>query len=84
MDRIRFPSSYLAIVSSERMAHSRGTVAASIASAGYWRMSGPSWHAQSYFCEHRGYVLQTGEIVLRGKADELQANEEVRRAYLGG
>ncbi|KRT76646.1 MAG: ABC transporter, branched-chain amino acid transport system ATP-binding protein [Armatimonadetes bacterium CSP1-3] len=32
----------------------------------------------------RGYVLQTGEIALSGKAAELQANEEVRRAYLGG
>ena len=33
---------------------------------------------------NRGYVLQTGEIALSGKAAELQANEEVRRAYLGG
>ncbi len=33
---------------------------------------------------NRGYVLQTGEITLSGKAAELQANEEVRRAYLGG
>ncbi len=33
---------------------------------------------------HRGYVLQTGEIALSGGAAELQANEEVRRAYLGG
>ena len=32
----------------------------------------------------RGYVLQTGEIALSGRADELRANEEVRRAYLGG
>lgn len=32
----------------------------------------------------RGYVLQTGEIALSGPAAELQANEEVRRAYLGG
>ncbi len=32
----------------------------------------------------RGYVLQTGEIALSGRAEELQANEEVRRAYLGG
>ncbi len=31
----------------------------------------------------RGYVMQTGEIVLAGKADELRANEMVRRAYLG-
>jgi branched-chain amino acid transport system ATP-binding protein len=33
---------------------------------------------------HRGYVLQTGEIVLAGSASDLQANEDVRRAYLGG
>ncbi len=33
---------------------------------------------------HRGYVLQTGEIALSGSASELQANEEVRKAYLGG
>jgi len=32
----------------------------------------------------RGYVLQTGEIALSGAASDLQANEEVRRAYLGG
>lgn len=32
----------------------------------------------------RGYVLQTGEVVLQGSAADLQANEEVRRAYLGG
>lgn len=32
----------------------------------------------------RGYVLQTGEIVLTGTAKELQENEEVKRAYLGG
>jgi branched-chain amino acid transport system ATP-binding protein len=33
---------------------------------------------------HRGYVLQTGEVALSGSATELQANAEVRRAYLGG
>ncbi len=33
---------------------------------------------------HRGYVLQTGEIALTGSAKELQENEEVKRAYLGG
>ncbi len=32
---------------------------------------------------HRGYVLQTGSVVLSGAAAELQANEEVKRAYLG-
>jgi branched-chain amino acid transport system ATP-binding protein len=32
---------------------------------------------------HRGYVLQTGQIVLQGNAKDLQANETVRKAYLG-
>ncbi len=32
---------------------------------------------------HRGYVLETGAIVLSGSATELQENPEVRRAYLG-
>lgn len=32
---------------------------------------------------HRGYVLETGAIVLSGSAAELQENPEVRRAYLG-
>ncbi|HEY9661580.1 MAG TPA: ABC transporter ATP-binding protein, partial [Allocoleopsis sp.] len=31
----------------------------------------------------RGYVLQTGQIVLTGTAKELQVNETVRKAYLG-
>jgi branched-chain amino acid transport system ATP-binding protein len=32
---------------------------------------------------HRGYVLEAGEIVLSGNADELGHDESVRRAYLG-
>ncbi len=32
---------------------------------------------------HRGYVLQTGQIVLTGTGKELQSNETVRKAYLG-
>ena len=32
---------------------------------------------------HRGYVLETGTIVLSGPAAELAENPEVRRAYLG-
>lgn len=32
---------------------------------------------------NRGYVLQTGEIVLTGAAADLQANPTVRKAYLG-
>jgi branched-chain amino acid transport system ATP-binding protein len=31
----------------------------------------------------RGYVIQTGEIVLSGSAEELRENEMVRRSYLG-
>jgi branched-chain amino acid transport system ATP-binding protein len=32
---------------------------------------------------HRGYVLQTGNVVLTGPASELIKNETVRKAYLG-
>lgn len=31
----------------------------------------------------RGYVLSTGRVVLEGKAADLLANDELRRAYLG-
>jgi branched-chain amino acid transport system ATP-binding protein len=33
---------------------------------------------------NRGYILQTGEIVLTDDAHKLAANPEVKRAYLGG
>ncbi|MGC8838620.1 MAG: ABC transporter ATP-binding protein [Anaerolineae bacterium] len=33
---------------------------------------------------HRGYVLETGRIVLEGTARELRDNPEVKAAYLGG
>jgi branched-chain amino acid transport system ATP-binding protein len=33
---------------------------------------------------HRGYVLETGTIILEGKASELAGNDRVRQAYLGG
>ena len=32
---------------------------------------------------HRGYVLETGSIVLADSASNLQQNEQVRKAYLG-
>jgi branched-chain amino acid transport system ATP-binding protein len=32
---------------------------------------------------HRGYVLETGRMVTSGTADELAADADVRRAYLG-
>jgi branched-chain amino acid transport system ATP-binding protein len=38
---------------------------------------------QALSISHRGYVLQTGEVVLTGPASELITNETVRKAYLG-
>lgn len=32
---------------------------------------------------HRAYVLETGKIVMEGKAKDLLGNEEVKKAYLG-
>ena len=32
---------------------------------------------------HRGYVLQTGKLVLQDTAENLQKNEMVQKAYLG-
>ena len=32
---------------------------------------------------HRGYVLESGSIVLSGTADEVRGNDDMRRAYLG-
>ena len=32
----------------------------------------------------RGYVMQTGEIVMSDTSENLMANEEVKKAYLGG
>ena len=33
---------------------------------------------------HRGYVLDTGEIVASGSATDLLDNPDVKKAYLGG
>ena len=33
---------------------------------------------------HRGYVLDTGNIVAEGTSEELLGNPEVKKAYLGG
>ena len=38
---------------------------------------------QALTIAHRGYVLQTGNVVLAGPAQELIKNETVRKAYLG-
>jgi branched-chain amino acid transport system ATP-binding protein len=32
---------------------------------------------------HRGYVLETGRLILEGTAEELLENKDVQRAYLG-
>jgi branched-chain amino acid transport system ATP-binding protein len=32
---------------------------------------------------HRGYVLQTGRVVLTDTADNLLAHDELKHAYLG-
>jgi branched-chain amino acid transport system ATP-binding protein len=33
---------------------------------------------------NRGYILQSGRIVLHDEASTLADNEQVRKAYLGG
>ena len=33
---------------------------------------------------HRGYVIKTGEIIAQGSSQELIANPDVKKAYLGG
>jgi ABC-type lipopolysaccharide export system ATPase subunit len=35
-------------------------------------------------CAHRGYVFETGKIVLSGTSQELANDPGVRQAYLGG
>ena len=34
-------------------------------------------------CAHRGYVMETGNILLSGTSEELLNNPEIRKAYLG-
>jgi branched-chain amino acid transport system ATP-binding protein len=31
----------------------------------------------------RGYVLETGKVILQGSSEDLLANKDVQRAYLG-
>ncbi|HET7029869.1 MAG TPA: ABC transporter ATP-binding protein [Candidatus Limnocylindrales bacterium] len=38
---------------------------------------------QALHVAHRGYVLQTGRVILADSAERLAANPDVRRAYLG-
>ena len=40
--------------------------------------------AMALAISHRGYVLETGAVILEGKASELAGNDLVRQAYLGG
>jgi branched-chain amino acid transport system ATP-binding protein len=40
--------------------------------------------AMALAISHRGYVLETGSVILEGKSSELAGNDRVRQAYLGG
>jgi ABC-type branched-chain amino acid transport systems, ATPase component len=40
--------------------------------------------AMALAISHRGYVLETGEVILEGTARDLAGNDLVRQAYLGG
>jgi branched-chain amino acid transport system ATP-binding protein len=40
--------------------------------------------AMALAISHRGYVLETGKIILKGTSTELAGNDLVRQAYLGG
>jgi len=40
--------------------------------------------AMALAISHRGYVLETGSVILEGTAAELAGNDLVRQAYLGG
>jgi len=40
--------------------------------------------AMALAISHRGYVLETGEVILQGTSKELAGNDLVRQAYLGG
>ena len=40
--------------------------------------------AMALAISHRGYVLETGKVILEGTARELAGNDLVRQAYLGG
>jgi len=40
--------------------------------------------AMALAISHRGYVLETGQVILEGTASDLAGNDVVRQAYLGG
>jgi branched-chain amino acid transport system ATP-binding protein len=52
--------------------------------AGYTILLSEQNARQALKCAHRGYVFETGEIVLRGASDKLMHNERIQQAYLGG
>ncbi len=33
---------------------------------------------------HRAYVIETGRVILSGTAEELNASDQIKKAYLGG
>jgi branched-chain amino acid transport system ATP-binding protein len=39
--------------------------------------------AEALHFADRGYVLETGRVVLEGTHDELRSDDRIRRAYLG-
>ena len=51
--------------------------------AGHHRPAGRAERAHGPERGHRGYVLQSGQILLADSAANLAANEQVRQAYLG-
>jgi len=39
---------------------------------------------QALLLSDRGYVIQTGKIVMEGPSKELMENKDIKAAYLGG
>lgn len=51
--------------------------------AGYTILLSEQNARQALQCGHRGYVFETGKIVVSGSVQELQNNKRVQQAYLG-
>ena len=60
--------------------HHRGTATPPAPPSCWWSRT-PAWRCP---VAHRGYVLETGNIVTTGTGKELLTNDSVRKAYLGG
>ena len=56
----------------------------SINQSGVTVLLGEQNAAMALAISHRGYVLETGRVILEGTASELAGNDLVRQAYLGG